>query len=44
MAGMTQDALKACAVSIAHNDKKVKEVEQWAEEASKQDILPEGVR
>ena len=41
---MTQDAIKACDVSIAHNDKKVKEFEKWAEEESKKDILPEGVR
>ena len=42
--GMTQDAIKACDVSIAHNEKKVKEFEKWAEEESKKDVLPEGVR
>ena len=41
--GMTQDAIKACDVSIAHNEKKVKEFEKWAEEESKKDVLPEGV-
>ena len=35
--GMTQDAIKACDVSIAHNDKKVKEFEKWAEEESQRD-------
>ena len=41
--GMTQDAIKACDVSIAHNEKKVEESEKWAEEESKKDVLPEGV-
>ena len=42
--GMTQDAIKACDVSIAHNEKKVQAFEKWAEEESKKDVLPEGVR
>ena len=42
--GMTQDAIKACDVSIAHNEKKVEEFEKWAEEESEKDVLPEGVR
>ena len=41
--GMTQDAIKACDVSIAHNEKKVKEFEKWAEEERKKEVLPEGV-
>ena len=41
--GMTQDAIKACDVSIAHNEKKVKEFEKWAEEESKKDVRPVGV-
>ena len=41
--GMTQDAIKACDVSIAHNEKKVQEFEKWAEEESRKDPLPEGV-
>ena len=42
--GMTQDAIKACDVSIAHNEKKVDEFEKWAEEESRKEPLPEGVR
>ena len=42
--GMTQDAIKACDVSIAHNEKKVEEFEKWAEEESEKDVPPEGVR
>ena len=42
--GMTQDAIKACDVSIAHNEKKVEEFEKWAEEESSKEPLPEGVR
>ena len=41
--GMTQDAIKACDVSIAHNQKKVDEFEKWAEEESRKEPLPEGV-
>tara|TARA_X000001036_G_scaffold386206_1_gene381173 strand:- start:44 stop:232 length:189 start_codon:yes stop_codon:yes gene_type:complete len=41
--GMTQDAIKACDVSIAHNEKKVDEFEKWAEEESRKEPLPEGV-
>jgi len=42
--GMTQDAIKACDVSIAHNEKKVEDFEKWAEEESSKEPLPEGVR
>ena len=42
--GMTQDAIKACDVSIAHNEKKVEDFEKWAEEESNKEQLPEGVR
>ena len=42
--GMTQDAIKACDVSIAHNQQKVDEFEKWAEEESRKEPLPEGVR
>jgi len=42
--GMTQDAIKACDVSIAHNEKKVEDFEKWAEEESNKEPLPEGVR
>ena len=42
--GMTQDAIKACDVSIAHNEKKVEDFEKWAEEESNKELLPEGVR
>ena len=28
--GMTQDAIKVCDVSIAHNEKKVEDFEKWA--------------
>ena len=42
--GMTQDAIKACDVSIAHNEKKVEYFEKWAEEESNKEPLPEGVR
>ena len=41
--GMTQDAIKACDVSIAHNQQKVDEFEKWAEEESRKEPLPEGV-
>ena len=41
--GMTQDAIKACDVSIAHNEKKVEDFEKWAEEESNKEPLPEGV-
>ena len=41
---MTQDAIKACDVSIAHNEKKVEDFEKWAEEESNKEPLPEGVR
>ena len=41
--GMTQDAIKACDVSIAHNEKKVEDFEKWAEEESSKEPLPEGV-
>ena len=50
--GMTQDAIKACDVSIAHNEKKVEDFEKWAEEESQKDYekkypfpgtIPEGV-
>ena len=41
--GMTQDAIKACDVSIAHNQKKVDEFEKWAEEESNKEVHPEGV-
>ena len=42
--GMTQDAIKACDVSIAHNEKKVEDFEKWAKEESNKEPLPEGVR
>ena len=42
--GMTQDAIKACDVSIAHNEKKVEDFEKWAEEESNKEPLPDGVR
>ena len=42
--GMTQDAIKVCDVSIAHNEKKVEDFEKWAEEESSKEPLPEGVR
>tara|TARA_B100000902_G_scaffold171939_1_gene166221 strand:- start:269 stop:457 length:189 start_codon:yes stop_codon:yes gene_type:complete len=42
--GMTQEAIKACDVSIAHNQQKVDEFEKWAEEESRKEPLPEGVR
>ena len=42
--GMTQDAIKACDVSIAHNEKKVEDFEKWAEEESNKEPFPEGVR
>ena len=42
--GMTQDAIKACDVSISHNEKKVEDFEKWAEEESSKEPLPEGVR
>ena len=41
--GVAEEAIKACDVSIAHNEKKVEEFEKWAEEESKKDVLPEGV-
>jgi len=41
--GMTEDAIKACDVSIAHNQKKVDDFENWLEEESKKEPLPEGV-
>tara|TARA_Y100001937_G_C7027732_1_gene288589 strand:+ start:268 stop:525 length:258 start_codon:yes stop_codon:yes gene_type:complete len=37
LGGLTQDALKACDVTIAHNQKKVDEFEKWAEEESQRD-------
>jgi len=40
--GMTQDAIKACDVSIAHNQNKVNEFEKWAEEESNKEYAPEG--
>ena len=44
LGGHYDQALKHCDVSIAHNEKKVDDFEKRAEEESKKEILPEGVR
>ena len=40
--GMTQEAIKACDVSIAHNQQKVDEFEKWAEGEAQKDAYLEG--
>ena len=37
-----KEAVKACDVSIAHNEKKITEFEKWMEEESKKDVNPRG--
>lgn len=40
--GNTDEAIKACDISIAHNLKKISEFEKWMEEESKKDDIPRG--
>ena len=42
--GLTQDAIKACDVAIAHHQKSIEEFEKWAEEESKRDYTPEHIK
>ena len=50
VSGLTQDAIKACDVSIAHHQNEVDAFEKWADEEAQKDYdnvkmpFPEGVR